>query len=424
MRLAIIGAGIGGCSAAFFAHRLMPDSEITIYELSDRIGGRIYGVELEDQRVEIGAAFFKLSNQFLIGTLKELGIHATPIRSPVSIGVWNGTKFIIKTKHPAIAAIQLFLRHPINVIRLLSVLRELNERNRLVYREVTSHPKEWKELFADATLTDWLQRSLRDVLIDRGIDSKFIDNILEPITRVIYNQESSINAFAGLSAINALYGRSYNIDSGNELIPKSLLEASQATVKLGVKIESILREEDGLYEVSGRDFSDKYDSVIIANHDIINLKIDPSTPPECSSKKFQQVYVKIVRGNLDKSYFNLHSEANIPNTIVSTKAVPFTHIIKLEPKRGIPIYSIASTTSINDYLYDVFKNHEVIFQHFWEKAYPVFEPLKKVPKCKLDKLLYYSNCTEFAVSSMETSILSAFNTVKLLKKESEPIYKI
>ena len=112
--MAIIGAGMGGCSAAYFAHKIIPSCEITVYERSDRVGGRVYGIDVEDKSIEIGAAFFKNSNQMIIGLLKELDLEMKPIQTPSSIGVWNGKKFIVKINNPIISGIRLFLRHPVN----------------------------------------------------------------------------------------------------------------------------------------------------------------------------------------------------------------------------------------------------------------------------------------------------------------------
>jgi hypothetical protein len=417
MRLAIIGAGVGGCSAAFFAKRLVPSCEITVYERSDRVGGRIYGVDVEDQRVEIGAAFFKNNHQLLIGLLEEVGIEAAPIRKPSSIGVWNGQKFIVKIGNPALSALRLFLQNPLNILRLYWILREADSRSRIIYREIQDHPREWDELFKAAGIMEWLQRPLREVLLEKGVGSSFIDNMLEPMTRVIYNQDSSINTYAGLVTINILSGGTYNIPSGNEVLPKRLLEASGAALKLGVEVESVAKGEDGLYEVSGGDLSEKFDSVIIANHSVCNIGGDTRVPMECSSKKFQRVYVQIVRGHLNGSYFNLKPRQSPPDTIVTTRDVPFTHIIRLDSEREHQVYSIASTAPIENYLGDIFVEPEVVFRHAWNKAYPVLEPIRGIPRCRLDNRLFYTGCSESAVSAMEASILSAFNTVRLLGKE-------
>ncbi|MCB0280873.1 MAG: FAD-dependent oxidoreductase, partial [Calditrichaeota bacterium] len=41
MKIAIVGAGISGLSAAHFILKKNPDCEITIFERNDRVGGNI-----------------------------------------------------------------------------------------------------------------------------------------------------------------------------------------------------------------------------------------------------------------------------------------------------------------------------------------------------------------------------------------------
>ena len=54
--LAIIGAGIGGCSCAYFLSNLFQNQvEIDIYEKSNVIGGRIKSFEYDGKEYEYGA---------------------------------------------------------------------------------------------------------------------------------------------------------------------------------------------------------------------------------------------------------------------------------------------------------------------------------------------------------------------------------
>ncbi|MCW4040990.1 MAG: NAD(P)-binding protein, partial [Candidatus Bathyarchaeota archaeon] len=60
---AIIGAGLGGCSAAYYIRRYFPRSQITLYERSKRIGGRILTTTIGSGKKELGAVFFTSLNQ-------------------------------------------------------------------------------------------------------------------------------------------------------------------------------------------------------------------------------------------------------------------------------------------------------------------------------------------------------------------------
>jgi len=65
VNLAIIGAGIGGCSAAYFARKYLPYSKVTVYEMENRIGGRVFTFNGEEMKSEIGAAFFNPINKIV-----------------------------------------------------------------------------------------------------------------------------------------------------------------------------------------------------------------------------------------------------------------------------------------------------------------------------------------------------------------------
>ena len=63
VNLAVIGAGIGGCSAAYFARKYIPDSKVTVYEKENSIGGRVFTFNWDGTNSELGAAFFNPMNK-------------------------------------------------------------------------------------------------------------------------------------------------------------------------------------------------------------------------------------------------------------------------------------------------------------------------------------------------------------------------
>lgn len=410
MRLAVVGAGIRGCSAAYFAHRLIPSLDVTIYERSDRIGGRVYGVDIDGEWIEVGASFFKGGHRLLRGLLAELGVKASPVPRPKSIGVWDGDRFTLTIGNPLLASVRLLTRHPGDILRLYSMLRDLDGRSRALYGEVENRPGEWADLYAAAGIREWLEKPLGETMLKRGFSPRFIHDVVEPVTRVIYNQEGSMNAYAGLFTVDIMKGRTYKVVYGNEVIPRRLAEASGATVRLGSEVRGITKGDDGRYKVTGEGFSDDYDAVILANPDACSLI------PGCAPVKYQPVRVSVVRGTLKGSYFKLRPGRKIPETIVSTREVPWTHIIRLPSTDAKSLYSIASPAPI-DYLGDIFNEPEVVFEHTWEEAYPVLEPVRALPRCGVGRLLYYPSCSESAVSAMEPAVLSAFNCINRLRRD-------
>lgn len=75
-RVAIIGAGVGGCMTAYFL-REMPlggrNLDIHVYSADGRVGGRTDVVELDGQLYESGGSTLHTCNKYLLDAAKEFG---------------------------------------------------------------------------------------------------------------------------------------------------------------------------------------------------------------------------------------------------------------------------------------------------------------------------------------------------------------
>lgn len=74
MRIAIIGAGLAGLTAAYEIHKEDPAAEIEIFEAADRIGGKLYTVPFQSGRVDVGAEAFLARRTDAVEFFKELGL--------------------------------------------------------------------------------------------------------------------------------------------------------------------------------------------------------------------------------------------------------------------------------------------------------------------------------------------------------------
>ena len=79
-RIAIIGPGIAGASAAYHLHPVAPPgTSITIFESSSRIGGRVRSLPILDTYnrtfFETGASSFVRDDECLVQAMQELGLH-------------------------------------------------------------------------------------------------------------------------------------------------------------------------------------------------------------------------------------------------------------------------------------------------------------------------------------------------------------
>ena len=75
-KVAIIGAGIGGTSAAYFIGQgLGPNVTIDVFEKGNRVGGRMAVVEIGGNSFEAGASVIHESNKYMQEFTKLSGMH-------------------------------------------------------------------------------------------------------------------------------------------------------------------------------------------------------------------------------------------------------------------------------------------------------------------------------------------------------------
>ncbi|MCB0977991.1 MAG: protoporphyrinogen oxidase [Acidimicrobiales bacterium] len=73
-RVAVIGAGLTGLSAAYEANRVAPDAEVVVFEASDRPGGRVRTTAFAGHLVDEGADAFLVRVPDAVELCEELGL--------------------------------------------------------------------------------------------------------------------------------------------------------------------------------------------------------------------------------------------------------------------------------------------------------------------------------------------------------------
>ena len=420
VNLAIIGAGIGGCSAAYFAHKYLPDSKVTVYEMEERIGGRVFTFNMEKMKSEIGASFFNPINKTVCNIVKEMDFNIEKLEDPMEIAVFNGTEIVFRSSQSNLyTMLKLFTKYKLSVLRLLLSLREANGKIRKWYEEERS--VEFWELFERVDLDKWYKMPLDQILVEMGVDKDFIDEIITPITRIIYSQNAELGGFAGISSLLGVYGESmYSLEDGNDVLPRKLLEASASKVKLGCKVKSIEKMSNGFFRLLSEDNISVFDGVIIAAPlEVADIAVDNVAVQKSQACEYQKIYIRVMNGTVDSRYFNLDASTKLPSTILTSKeADPITRFSVRESTRDESWVTVTSTEPIgNDLLDDLFKNGRTILDHTWKAAYPVFKPTQKIPSTFLDKGLIYLNAIESAASSLESSAFAALNGIKAIKEQ-------
>lgn len=74
MRIAIIGAGIAGLTAAYEIHKVAPDAHVDVFEAEARVGGKTRTVPFDSGPMDVGAEAFLARNNDIVDFFTELGL--------------------------------------------------------------------------------------------------------------------------------------------------------------------------------------------------------------------------------------------------------------------------------------------------------------------------------------------------------------
>lgn len=90
VRVAVIGGGLAGVTAARTLVTQLPDAVVTVYEASDRLGGKLAGAEIGGLTVDVGAESMLNRRPEAVGLVREVGLAERIVHpEPVSASLWT-----------------------------------------------------------------------------------------------------------------------------------------------------------------------------------------------------------------------------------------------------------------------------------------------------------------------------------------------
>jgi prenylcysteine oxidase/farnesylcysteine lyase len=420
--VAIIGSGISGSSAAYFTSQLIPNLKITIYEQQNRIGGRIFTHNTDDASIELGATFFNRNNKIILNLARNNKLRVTQIEGKMDFAVWNGEKTIFKSnKKIPINSLMLLKHYKLDFAKTAILIREMKNKIEKIYQEIQTSEKTIEEHFESEGITDWVKRDFEGILFEQGISRTFVNEMITPVTRAIYSQNGDIGGLAGIaSLIGTYYGNLCSILDGNNNLPVQLIKAAHAITKLEQKVVCIEKTSRGLYKVITDLDETTFDGIIIATPlELAKIALEGMKKPTHETQ-YQEVYIKVMKGIVNPSYFGFGNSTDLPSTILTTeKTSEVTHFRMKKIKKEQSLVTITSTKPLSKTdLSELFKREEsTVVEHHWKAAYPKFKPITRIPKSQIDERIIYPNAIETAISSLETSSWSALSAANILKKQ-------
>ncbi|KAJ3417370.1 hypothetical protein HDV05_004835 [Chytridiales sp. JEL 0842] len=475
-RVAIIGAGAAGSSSAFFLNQAfsdaamdLPPPEITIFESSDRIGGRVKVVNIpvtetdEDGNivettypVEIGASMFVTVNKNLVDLAEQFNLtfNSNPsqpkqtrkkdqdTRPPV--GIYNGSKFVFTASSAMWKTIvdALWRWGFYSPTKSRSLALEIGERFSSNYALAEAGELGFKNvmgLLKALKLDNVTRVEARQYFREQGVSEAYISEFIEPATRVNYGQNLDLHALSALVCLVAAFVETRSIKGGNEILFEEMVRRSGAAVKLNTKVASIhkIATQDGgkFYQVTDKNGGMHiFDAIILAvpsNEAVREIKFENIPTPQ--TLPFVHLHVTLVTGTLNPAYFHLSPAAlshSLPNAILTTndKSLPFNSIgVREVLKDGVTtITKIFSPQPMNDtVLNQIYSKIVRVDRYEWD-SYPYLKPREKMPDMELDVGsglkgaveswggVFHVNAFEAAISTMESETVAARNVVQLL----------
>jgi oxygen-dependent protoporphyrinogen oxidase len=260
-KVAVIGAGLSGLSAAHFVRKKYPNAEITLFERSDRIGGNIRSERHGEFLLEFGPSAINATNKTLLSLLDELALSNNCIAS----GSSSRQHYIYK--HPNLVPLPQnyfdFLRSSLVPSPLSTVLNERKVAPMDIY---------------DSTKTFAFRHFGRDVasgyvepLLRRksfGDVSKLSTNAMLSDLKNIERESGSLfrsNKFSLFKTelINKDFNSEYSFENGLESLCHTLVKHNNLTILFNQQVKAVTQAKDGKVELSVADASYKFDHAFV-----------------------------------------------------------------------------------------------------------------------------------------------------------------
>lgn len=450
LKVAIIGAGAAGTSAAFWLSkaksRLGENVTVTIFEKSDYVGGRSTTVMPYDdptvKPIEIGGSVFVSANKNLVRAVKEYNLSVTDFGEEAEeTGIWDGQQFVLTMSDGGWKkwwqTVKLLWRYGYySPTRAQTLMKNMIGAYLGLYEPHVPHSS-IADISASLNFTSLTSVSASDYLAANGVNSLFTHELVDAATRVNYGQNvDDIHALEGMVSLAANGAQS--VIGGNWQIFDLWAKKSGADVHLNTAVKTLRQGANGKWHVGIEGGSEeKYDIVVLAApYKSTGIHIDsPELNIEEAFPKVDYVHLHVTlvattAPHPQASYFfpDAKPDTPMPETILTTSSGPvipefnsLSYHEKIE-RSGHPaerIVKIFSKARVEDEWMDkVFGVGKVGWVHRKEwDAYPVLPPTTSFPAVKPAPGLYYVNAFEPFISTMETETIASLNVVDLLLQD-------
>ncbi|XP_005988277.1 prenylcysteine oxidase 1 [Latimeria chalumnae] len=446
-KIAIVGAGIGGTSAAYFLRQHFGNGvQIDVFEKGE-VGGRLATTTIYGREYETGGSIIHPLNLHMKRFVKDLGLkHRRDVGG--QLGIYNGEEFVFEeSSWFIINIIKMLWNYGFNFLRMQMWVEDVLDRFMRIYRyqsyeySFTTVEKLLHAMGGD-DFTRMINYTIDEALQKVGFSHKFINEIVTPVMKANYGQSVNINAFVGAVSLAGAESDLWAVEGGNKLVCSGLLYASKAHLISGtitsIELKTRPMKTGGsatLYEVnyssdSGPSYG-LYDIVVIAtpmHKDKSNISFLNFSPPiKNFPGYFHTTMATLVYGRLNASFFQYQNPSQFPISTILTmdhSSLFVSSVSSLDPVRiqddynpKLPtestVWKVLSQNPLSkQQLNQLFTSYNSVDETKW-LAYPHYSPPERLPPIILHDRIYYVNAIEWAASAIEMSTIAAKNVALL-----------
>lgn len=348
-RVAIIGGGAGGASAAYHLRLLADDSEhdipleVTLFEKESRVGGRTTTVNaLNDSAfpVELGGSIFVKVNQILYNATRDFGLDASSHAfrgredSDYDLGIWNGDEFVFKQSSSDSRwsgywdVAKLLWKYGLAPIRTRSLTQTMLGKFLRFYDEPLFPFDSLTAVVEETGLIEDISLDGKTLLEMNGAGGAFANDIVQASTRVNYAQ--NLDQIHGVEALVCMATEGgMAINGGNWQIFDEAVRRSGALRAMNTTVSTVSRSNIGgraAYNLTTLDgpMSGPYDAVILAApYQFASITFDPPLKHTPLPIDYVSLHVTLFTSPhmISPKFFGLPAgeTASVPSTILTTR---------------------------------------------------------------------------------------------------------
>eukprot|EP00397_Hematodinium_sp_SG-2012_P038174 GEMP01041489.1.p1 GENE.GEMP01041489.1~~GEMP01041489.1.p1 ORF type:complete len:486 (+),score=111.95 GEMP01041489.1:41-1498(+) len=454
LNVAIIGAGAGGTSAAWWLRKLRPDIQIDVYERRNHAGGRVFTKNVFGVDVEAGASMVIKENKYFLDWARMFNLTLEAHPDGV-LAIDNGREFVFEGK---LSIWQILWRYGVRAPYYMQKFAgEMIAKFNAIYdaQDHGTFYRSAEELWASLGLLDDAMDDCEKVLggaIGQSLDGLVMNELVAGASRANYNQRPRY--MTGLACAMAIAPSSskgvLGVKQGNMEVFQRVLKDAAVTAHYHTYVKSVdqlgngsfslalqtapvgcgprgdephedgsfpnsCANSDGCFD-SGNSTTPtekkNYDAVVIATpqffDDIPQFNQTIAAP---TKRRYLRVFTTFTcgearRGGSELQQVLLTGDADTP--INSLGRGP-------NCDNGKPLWKVVSIAKLSAADIDKYldRGNSTDLVEFQWYAYPKFDA-NDIPKLQLAPGLFYAPAVEAATSAMEVSIVSGRNAALLV----------